>query len=74
VHCLRDLDRIALSRDVQIHHGGRFVLQVVVEGGHFNAHGLQLGQNRHDFAFEQHEVTHGNGLIGGPAGPFERHP
>jgi len=54
-----DLDGVTFSPNVHVHYTWRFVKQVVVDRGLFDAAFLQLRRNRADFILEEHEVSHG---------------
>src|SRR5438477_12302458 len=60
---LRELHRIAMAFEVNVHDMRRFADEVIVYGRLLDAAGLQGRDHRIDFRFEQHEIAHDHGVI-----------
>ena len=68
----REPRRRAAPADVHVHHVGRLVQQVVVEGGLLDTLFLQLAEDGPNLGLEEHEVAHEHRL--GIAHLLERDP
>jgi hypothetical protein len=57
------LRRLAVAGVVHVHHVGRHLVQMIVEGGHRQAPGEEPGHHGRDLLVTQHEVAHHHGLV-----------
>lgn len=60
---LSEMDRIALSTDMQVHHVRRLKQKMVMQGGLLDTSLLQLRDHWIDFVFGQDQISHHHGSV-----------